>query len=541
MQKHVIVIAILTIIWCTICSAFRMDEHHNYEAMVNVLKDVNKRCPDRTRLYTLPPVGIAEFDTSVYPLNVTGRTVQGRELWVIEFAMNPGRHTVGIPEFKYVANMHGNEVTGREHLLKLIDYMCEAITAPGNDATDDVLWLLQNTRMHFMPSMNPDGYELAASLPRDSKGQKDWLKGRANGNNVDLNRNFPDLDRLMYKLEKSPHHANNHLIRLKQTLIEYGDKLENEVKMVMVWLQAIPFALSANFHNGDLVANYPYDEAKGNEEHSYTPSPDDKTFFELALSYSKPHHWMAVDHEPCDKMGKDNFVEQEGTTNGAEWYSVPGGMQDYNYLQTNCMEITLEVGCDKFPEAKELPQLWEDNIDSLFNFMFQSHIGIKGLIIPPGDEPVIANISVIDLDPLDSVESVEGKPAGYIDHDILSTPYGDYFRLLADGNYQVTAGIEIKDNDGNDVLVTRTICVRVSNNPRAHQEAQIVDFDFRDLSKQHETYGCEFDMEPIVKDQDRSYSYSGYNGYDTRRMDDYDDVVALLQQLYGKYKKNNYY
>ena len=95
MQKHVILFAILTIIWCTICSAFRMDEHHNYEAMVNVLKDVNKRCPDHTRLYTLPPVGIVEFDTSVYPLNVSGSTVQERELWVIEFAMNPGKHTVG--------------------------------------------------------------------------------------------------------------------------------------------------------------------------------------------------------------------------------------------------------------------------------------------------------------------------------------------------------------------------------------------------------------------------------------------------------------
>ena len=46
-------------------------------------------------------------------------------------------------------------------------------------------------------------------------------------------------------------------------------------------------------------------------------------------------------------------------------------MQDYNYLESNCMEITLELGCDKFPKAKELPKLWMDNIDSLFNFMFQ--------------------------------------------------------------------------------------------------------------------------------------------------------------------------
>ena len=47
------------------------------------------------------------------------------------------------------------------------------------------------------------------------------------------------------------------------------------------------------------------------------------------------------------------------------------GMQDYNYMETNCFEITLELECDKFPPAEKLTQLWWDNIDALFNFMFQ--------------------------------------------------------------------------------------------------------------------------------------------------------------------------
>lgn len=39
-----------------------------------------------------------------------------------------------------------------------------------------------------------------------------------------------------------------------------------------------------------------------------------------------------------------------------------GGMQDYNYLWHGCMELTLEIGCCKYPPVEHLPSAWNENL-----------------------------------------------------------------------------------------------------------------------------------------------------------------------------------
>ncbi|XP_057711155.1 carboxypeptidase Z-like isoform X1 [Corythoichthys intestinalis] len=393
-----------------------------------VLKRTERECADISRTYGI------------------GRSAEGRELLVIEFSDSPGRHELLEPEIKLIGNVHGDEAAGRQLLVYLAQYLCSEYRL-GNER---VRTLVNTTRIHILPSVNPDGYEAALSGQRDAGGgyeDDDGQTGRGygrsdvgrnNGQNIDLNRNFPDLTSVVYGRRRQKGYRTDHVPIPDHY---WFGKVAPETYAVMKWIRSIPFVLSANFAGGDLVVSYPYERSKHPLDlNLFSPTPDDKVFKFLARSYASTHETLNYGDARC---GSASARSHRGTVNEAQRSANAGGMQDFNYLHTNCFEVTVRLGCEKFPPEEDLFNIWHENQESMMSFMEtvsvghspfvrhfdhrrkcpQVHRGIKG-IVRDAEGNGIKGARV----------SVRG-----IRHDITAAENGEYWRLLSPGIHIVSA------------------------------------------------------------------------------------------------------
>ncbi|KAF0025561.1 hypothetical protein F2P81_022442 [Scophthalmus maximus] len=255
-----------------------------------------------------------------------------------------------------------------------------------------------------------------------------WSLGRWSNDGIDIHHNFPDLNSILWEAEAKkwiPRKMFNHHVPIPEWYQSKNASVAVETRALIAWMEKMPFVLGSNLQGGELVVTFPYDKTRSQGvTREQTPTPDDHVFRWLAFSYASTHRLMTdANRRVCHT---EDFAKEDGTINGASWHTAAGSMNDFSYLHTNCFELSMYVGCDKFPHESELPEEWENNRESLLVFMEQVHRGIKGVVRDLQGRG-IAN----------AVISVEG-----ISHDVRTAADGDYWRLLNPGEYRVTARAE---------------------------------------------------------------------------------------------------
>jgi len=324
--------------------------------------------------------------SSIFRYFSIGLSEHGRQMWAARLTNNP-EASESKPEFLYLGNIHGDETFGRELLIHLVLDICDRYHA--GDA--HTRWLVHETDIYVVFSANPDGYHMST---------------RYNYNGVDLNRNFPDQ------------------------VTRNSAPLQAETRNVMNFLQQHSFSLGANLHAGILVCNYPWDDISTGEFQTNVPSfsPDDDLYQHLCSVYSRSHGYMS-----------HGTKFNGGITNGAAFYAMFGGLQDYAYSQLGMMHVTLELGYEKNPPISKISNDWVANKRALYNFIEQVHYGVKGHVTCScgdfaGSHPANATLSF----QAQSSSIPSRPPLAQVIYTRTRPDLGYYHRVLLPGTYMVS-------------------------------------------------------------------------------------------------------
>ena len=241
--------------------------YHTYESMTSSLEAFAASYPSITQLSSI------------------GKSEQGRDIWCLRISDHPQTREAE-PSMAYLSTFHGSEPVGTEMSLNFINHL---LTNYGTNGR--ITQLVDNVDLSIVPLLNPDGFVAGT---------------RGNAYGYDLNRSFPE--------GSPPNNFGNVLTGPPMNLAGRPA----EVRSVMQWMEDNRFTLSANFHTGALVVNYPYDnDGKGSV---YSACPDDALFRQISETYSSHNSPM---------WNSSEFYH--GITNGATWYAINGGLQDWTY------------------------------------------------------------------------------------------------------------------------------------------------------------------------------------------------------------------
>ena len=340
---------------------------------------------------------------------VDGRTCSYMELGTL----NSGRKIMGVrindgepdgkPKFLYTSTIHGDETTGWILMLRLIDELC-------TNTDSRIVNLIDNLDIFIFPNTNPDGTYY---------GGNNTVTGarRANANGIDMNRNYPDP------------HSSAH---------PDGNAYQTETQWFMTLAETYPFVMAANYHGGAEVVNYPWDNTS-------TRHADDAWWQYVSREYATLAQSVSSSY-----MTDEN----NGITNGADWYTIGGGRQDYMNGYRQCREVTVECSTTKNPSASQLPTFWNYNHNAMLAYMEQCLNGIHGVVKDANTHEPIDGATITVQNHDDEYSIVSSHEVGDFHRPIKG---GTWTLVISKSGYHSeTVQVTVADDDREDITVNLT-------------------------------------------------------------------------------------
>ncbi|MBV1888136.1 MAG: carboxypeptidase regulatory-like domain-containing protein, partial [Urechidicola sp.] len=321
------------------------------------------------------------------------------------------------PKLMLTSSMHGDEIAGYPMMLTLIDYILTVYNNTGHSDHARIKNLVENAEIWINPSANPDGTYHNSSGNTSVTGSR-----RGNALNIDLNRNYPD--------NVDGAHPDSEVY-------------QTETLAFMAFAEAHNFVLSANFHGGTELVNYPFDNAYSAQyvhadndwfehigvEYATHCQTDANAGTTSTPTYSNKASYMTDDDDWDESAGNqawhNDYAQSPGVTHGAEWYRVYGGRQDYMNFYQQCREITVELSDVKILPESSLVDYWYYNRDALLDFLTQGTYGFRGLV-----EDATTNNPIEDV----KITVVSHDAYG---SEIYTDNHGAFYRPIKGGTYSL--------------------------------------------------------------------------------------------------------
>ncbi|MBE9510414.1 MAG: T9SS type A sorting domain-containing protein, partial [Bacteroidetes bacterium] len=194
-----------------------------------------------------------------------------------------------------------------------------------------------------------------------------------------------------------------------------------ETTSMMEFMTKHHFVISANFHSGAEVVNYPWDTWQTKDEEGtafHSPHPDDSWFQLVSKEYADTAQFFGP-------AGYFTNPASSGFILGGNWYMISGGRQDYATYFLQGREVTIELDNTKITPENDLDNLWNYNYRSFLNYISQALYGIRGEVTDSiTGQPLKAEVWINEHD----------QDSSQVFSDSLS---GKFVRLLNEGKYNL--------------------------------------------------------------------------------------------------------